>query len=97
MRPDIMLPGQVGRPGLVGKFTRAQLVDRSAWRSIADDATGLGQIVELNAVPAGASCVTIANPLDPGTIDDLQSQRGELAGAWLDRPAGYGRVVPAVR
>lgn len=89
-------PGDRVWRGGINKLLPAQIAHRSTWSAIPDlpgRHSDLGQLHTVDVMPSGNTTVTVLNPLDPGTVDDIG--RGDEYGAtWLARPGGR-RIVPA--
>lgn len=94
MRAEIMHPGQVGRPGAVGRFQPAQIAQRSTWNRLPDEPTNFSAMSVIRVHPVNGSTVVTLNPTDPGTVEGGQGEWiGEQGPGWLMPPGGYGQVA----
>lgn len=95
---ESMPPGDRVWRGGVNKLLPNQIAHRGTWSAIPDRPgrhSDLGQLHAIDVMPSanGTSTVTVLNPLDPATVDDI-GRGDEYGAAWLARPGGR-RIVPA--
>jgi len=87
----ISSPSNAPAAGAVNLFRPDQIATRATWHHIPDRASYLGALHAIDQTRRGATTVTVVNPLDPGTVDDVP--QGEHIG-WLV-PTGAVTIPPA--
>lgn len=89
MRESIMSPSN--HPPAIGRFTPAQIAQRSTWARVPDQQTSVAAMHIIHVRPVHGSTITELNPLDPGTVDDA-TDAGEYGPGWLSRPHARGSL-----